>query len=187
MATSRAKGKARAETLERTPAKRQSRKLAREPFPEVHSSDHEDEVQREVQEEGVGFVTVWARPFDLGKLPQTIACELIRRAPLLCGSDNAKYPASFFKVTGGLCDKGLPFSKLGDEELLPLADLIGTYPLNSKNNRHPLKYITDSAAAKDALHMYQRVYGGSQPDNCEFGTKFIRGLALFSERKQNVN
>lgn len=75
----------------------------------------------------------------------------------------------------------------GDEELLPLTDLIGTYPQNNKNNRHPLKYIIDSTAAKDALHMYQHVYSGSQPDNCEFGTKFIRGLVLFSEPKENAN
>lgn len=58
MATSRAKRKARTKTLERTSAKCQSRKLTQEPSPEVHGSNHEDEVQREAQEEGVGFVIV---------------------------------------------------------------------------------------------------------------------------------
>jgi hypothetical protein len=70
---------------------------------------------------------------------------------------------------------------------VPLEDLLGTYPLSKAGNRHPMKLITDRAAARDALHMYQRVYSGTQPDNGEFGTSFIRGLALFYQHNMKVD
>ena len=59
--------------------------------------------------------------------------------------------------------------------------------MSKSGNRHPLKFISDQAIARDALHMYQRVYGGTQPDNGEFGTSFIRGLALHYQHNKAVN
>ena len=130
------------------------------------------------------FITIWHDPFDVTKLPQGISLDLIKRAPFLLGSDEARYPTSFFKNTGGLCARSYKFKELSNDDLFPLEDLTGTYPLSKKGNRHPLKLIKDRQTARDALHMYQR---GTQPDNGEFGTSFIRGLALFYQKNEDLN
>ena len=133
------------------------------------------------------YISIWCDPFDMSKLPQGISLDLMKRAPFLLGSDEARYQPSFFKQTGGLCTTGYKFKQLSQDKLFPLENLIGTYPLCKKGNRHPLKLIEDKDATRDALHMYQRVYGEMQPDNGEFGTSFIRGLALFYQRNEDVN
>lgn len=129
-------------------------------------------------------MTIWREPFDLSKLPQTISLELLKRAPFLLGAKKAKYNKQFFQTVGGLCGAGIQFESLMKEEHgVPLEDLLATYPLNKNGNRHSMRFMTDRDAARDALHMYQRVYGGTHPDNGEFGTAFIRGLVLYYQRE----
>lgn len=126
---------------------------------------------------------VWGDPFHLGRLGPNIRSELIRRAPFLLGSDCAHYDVSFFKEVGGLCDEGIAFRKLKEDQGVPLEELLPTYPVNRAENRHPIK-LMDAAEAAHALRMYQRVYGGNQPDNGEFGTAFVRGLRLEAKKKK---
>ena len=145
-------------------------------------------VQGQLDDLQSNHFTIWRDPFNLSKLPHTITSELIKRTPFLLGSKKATYSKYFFKNIGGLCDAGIPFESLAKEDHgVPLADLVGTYPLNKSGNRHSMKLMTDRAAAQDALYMYQRVYGGTQPDNGEFGTAFIRGLVLYFQRDVEVN
>ena len=132
-------------------------------------------------------ISIWSTAFDISKLPQAISLDLIKRAPFLLGTDHAHYSAAFFRQIGGLCTSGYRFKQLTNDNLFLLENLVGTYPLCKKGNRHPLKLIRDKEAQRDALHMYQRVYGGMQPDNGEFGTSFIQGLALFYQRNEDVN
>ena len=133
-------------------------------------------------------LSIWREPFDLRKLPETITLELLKRAPFLLGTEKAKYNKLFFKTIGGLYDAGIPFESLAKEEHgVPLEDLLATFPLNKNENRHSLRFIIDCDAARDALHMYQRVYGGTHPDNGEFGTAFIRGLVLYYQRQTQVD
>lgn len=162
------------------------------------SSDTDDEVFQRLQRPSrptkavedihSSHLTIWREPFDLRKLPQTMTLELLKRAPFLLGAENAKYNKHFFEKVGGLCAEGVPFESLmKDEHGVPLDDLLATYPLNKHGNRHSLRLMTDRDAARDALHMYQRVYGGTHPDNGEFGTAFIRGLVLFYQRQTQVD
>jgi hypothetical protein len=132
-------------------------------------------------------LTIWRDAFDLRQLPQSITLDLIKRAPFLMGSDNARYSKDFFRTVGGLCATGISYQNLMANHGVPLEDLLGTYPLSKVGNRHPMKLITDRTAARDALYMYQRVYGGTQPENGEFGTSFIRGLALFYQHNMKVD
>lgn len=133
-------------------------------------------------------MTIWREAFDLTKLPQTIALELLKRAPFLLGTKNAKYTKQFFETVGGLCGAGIQFdSVMKEEHGVPLEEMLATYPLNKNGNRHSVKFMTDLDAARDALHMYQRVYGGTYPDNGEFGTAFIRGLVLYYQREIEVD
>jgi hypothetical protein len=111
----------------------------------------------------------------------------MKRAPFLMGSDNATYSKEFFRIVGGLCASGIPYQSFMVDHGVPMEDLIGTYPLSRAGNWHPMKLITDRAAARDTLHMYQWVYGGMQPDNGEFGTSFIRGLTLFFQSNIKVD
>ena len=126
---------------------------------------------------------VWGDPFHLGRLGPNIRSELTRCAPFLLGSDRAHYEVLFFKEVGGLCDEGIAFKKLKDDQGVPLEDLLPTYPVNRAENRHPIKIMGDAEAAH-ALRMYQCVYGGNQPDNGEFGTAFICGLRLEAKKKK---
>jgi len=153
-------------------------------IPESSSSDIDDGVLQQlvkpartpkaVEDNHSNHLTIWREPFDLRKLPQMITLELLKRAPFLLGAENAKYNKHFFEKVGGLCAEGVPFESLmKDEHGVPLEDLLATYPLNKNGNRHFLRFMTDRDAARDALHMYQRVYGGTHPDNGEFGTAFI--------------
>ena len=133
-------------------------------------------------------LTIWREEFDLSQLPQTITLDLMKRAPFLLGADRAKYSVEFFQSMGGLCGGGIPFeSLLKDDHGVPVDDLLATYPYNKAGNRHSMKLMTNRDAARDALHMYQRVYGSTQPDNAEFGTAFIRGLVLFYQHRTEVN
>ena len=132
--------------------------------------------------------TIWRDAFDLNRLPHTIASELIKRTPFLLGSDKATYNKLFFSRIGGLCGSGIPFESLVKEDHgVPMSDLVATYPLNKNGNRHAIKLMRDRVAAKDALYMYQRMYGGTHPDNGEFGTAFIRGLILYFQRSTKVD
>ena len=65
-----------------------------------------------------------------------------------------------------------------------MEELALTYPLNKQKNRHPMKLMPDYAAA---LHMHQRVYGGTRPDNGDFCTAFLRGMELHFQGGQLVN
>ena len=133
-------------------------------------------------------LTMWQKPFDLAKLPPTITAELTKRTPLLLGSDQACYSKCFFKSIGGLCGSGIPLENLAKEDHgVPLEELVATYPLNRHGNRHSMKLMSDRHAVNEALDMYQRVYGGTQPDNGEFGTAFIRGLVLTLQRSTKVD
>ena len=144
-------------------------------------------IPRIADELNSNHLTIWRDPFDLSKLPQGITLELVKRAPFLMGSDNATNSKEFFRTVEGLCSSGIPYQSLMADHGVPMEDLVGTYPLSRAGNRHPMKLITDRAAARNALHMYQRVYGGTQPDNGEFGTSFIRGLTLFFQRNTKVD
>lgn len=133
-------------------------------------------------------LTIWQEAFNLERLPQSISVELIKRAPFLLGAEKAIYTKQFFKTIGGLCAAGIPFESLmKDERGVPLEDLVATYPLNKNGNRHSLRLMTDRDAARNALHMHQRVYGGTHPDNGEVGTNFIRGLVLQYQHETQVN
>ena len=124
--------------------------------------------------------SIWAEAFDLSGVGENMRKHLTTVAPFLLG-DAAVYSSEFFADVGGLCSNGVPFKKLRDEHKLPLEAIVGTYPLNKNENRHPLRHMTDDVAAR-ALRMYQRVYGGTAPDNGEFGTAFVRGLMLDAKR-----
>ena len=132
-------------------------------------------------------VSVWHAPFDLDTLPAGVKDEVVRNCPFVLGDNIARYSLDFFRTTGALCDKGFMFKQLKDDALFLVATVAATFSPNKKGNRHPLKLITDREAARLALHMYQRVYGGTQPDNGEFAACFIRGLALYYQRSKNVN
>ena len=135
-----------------------------------------------------GPLTLWQKAFDLAKLPNTITSELMKRTPLLLGSDKASYSKHFFKTIGSLCGSGIAVDNLGKEDHgVPIEDLVTTYPLNRNGNRHSMKLMTDRAAVNKALDMYQRVYGSTQPDNGEFGTAFIRGRVLNFQRSTKVD
>lgn len=127
---------------------------------------------------------IWADPFDLGNLGPNIRKQLSMRAPFLLG-DNAVYNVHFFHEVGGLSMRGVPFKRLKEENGIPLEQIVGTYPLNRSENRHPLRHMDEETAAR-ALRMYQRVYGGTVPDNGEFGTAFVRGLML-EAKKWKIN
>lgn len=104
------------------------------------------------------------------------------------GAKKANYNKQFFQTVGGLCGEGIQFESLVKEEYrLPLEDLLATYPLEKNGNRHSMRFMTDRDAARGALHMYKRVYGGTHPDNGEFGIAFIRGLVLYYQRKTQVD
>ena len=88
-------------------------------------------------------IGIWSTAFDISKLPQAISLDLIKRAPFLLGTDHAHYSAAFFRQTGGLCNNSYRFKQLMNDNLFPLENLVGTYPLCKKGNRHPLKLIRD--------------------------------------------
>jgi hypothetical protein len=142
---------------------------------------------RQARDLSSNHLTIWRDAFDLSKLLQTITLELIKHAPFFLRSDDTAYSKEFYKIVGGLCASGIPYQSLMANHGVPIGDLLGTYPLNRTGNQHPMKLITDCAAARDALYMYQRVYGGMQPDNGEFGTSFICGLPLFYQWNKNVD
>lgn len=131
-------------------------------------------------------LSVWKMPFDSTQLPQGVVQHMVDGAPFLMGLDLAVYTKKFFVDTGGLCGSGYPFKKLVEDELYPIEEIVRTFPLSRTKNRHPLKLIIDKEAAIEALHMYQRVYGGMQPNNGEFGTQFIRGILLQNRRNKQV-
>ena len=140
-------------------------------------------ISKAIEEIHSNHLSIWREPFDLCKLPETITLELLKQAPFFLGAKKAKYNKLFFKTIGGLCDAGIPFESLAKEEHgVPLEDLLATFPLNKNGNRHSLRFMTDGDTTRDALHMYQRVYGGTHPNNGEFGTAFIRGLVLYYQR-----
>lgn len=124
--------------------------------------------------------SIWAEAFDLRGVGENMRKHLTSVAPFLLG-DAACYSSDFFVDVGGLCGSGVPFKRLKEEHNLPLEAIVGTYPLNKNENRHPLRHMTEDVAAR-ALRMYQRVYGGTAPDNGEFGTAFVRGLMLDAKR-----
>lgn len=124
--------------------------------------------------------SIWAEAFDLTGIGENLRKHLTTIAPFLLG-DAAHYNVDFFHDIGGLSMTGVPFKSLKEEHNLPLEAIVGTYPLNKNENRHPLRHMTDDVAAR-ALRMYQRVYGGTAPDNGEFGTAFVRGLMLDAKR-----
>ena len=124
--------------------------------------------------------SIWAEAFDLRGVGENMRKHLTTVAPFLLG-DAACYSSEFFVDMGGLCMNGVPFKRLKEEHNLPLDAIVGTYPLNKNENRHPLRHMTEDVAAR-ALMMYQRVYGGTAPDNGEFGTAFVRGLMLDAKR-----
>jgi hypothetical protein len=109
---------------------------------------------------------------------------LTRHAPFLRGSNWARYIEDFFTEIGGLYGKGIPFKKLKEDHGVSLESLLPIYPSNQSRNKHPVRHMSHSAAA-EALRMYQRVYGGTQPDNGEFGTAFVQGLLLQAKKKVN--
>lgn len=120
--------------------------------------------------------SIWADAFDLRGIGENLRKQLTSVAPFLLG-DAAYYSLEFFHEVGGLSMKGVPFKRLKEEHNLPVEVIVGTYPLNRNENRHPLRHMDEEVAAR-ALRMYQRVYGGAAPDNGEFGTAFVRGLML---------
>jgi hypothetical protein len=137
--------------------------------------------------EGVGSEPVvfgmWEVPFDVRMVPEDCLEQIMEAAPFLWGRKDAVHTPEFFKKTLGLCDCGIPFSKLNSAELLPIEDLEGTYPL--VNGRHPVRLIPPEAR-EQALSLYQRVFGGP-PDNGEFSTSFIRGCAVFYQQNKSMN
>lgn len=74
-----------------------------------------------------------------------------------------------------------------DNHRVPLSNLLASYALKKTRNRHAMKVITDRVAARDEVYMYKNIYGGTQLDNGEFGTAFIRGLVLYFQRDFEVN
>jgi hypothetical protein len=137
--------------------------------------------------EGVGSEPVvfgmWEVPFDVRMVPEDCLEQIMEAAPFLWERKDAVHTPEFFKKTLGLCDCGIPFSKLNSAELLPIEDLEGTYPL--VNGRHPVRLIPPEAR-EQALSLYQRVFGGP-PDNGEFSTSFIRGCAVFYQQNKSMN
>lgn len=128
--------------------------------------------------------SIWAEAFDLRGIGENLRKHLTTVAPFLLG-DAAYYSLDFFHDVGGLSIQGVPFKRLKEEHNLPLEAIVGTYPLNKNENRHPLRHMSEDVAAR-ALKMYQRVYGGTAPDNGEFGTAFVRGLML-DAKKWKIN
>lgn len=120
--------------------------------------------------------SIWAEAFDLQDMGESLRKQLITVAPFLLG-DGANYTLKFFHDVGGLSMVGVPFKRLKEEHNLPVEAIVHTYPLNRNENRHPLRHMNEDIATR-ALRMYQRVYGGTSPDNGEFGTAFVRGLML---------
>jgi hypothetical protein len=126
---------------------------------------------------------MWEVPFDVCMVPRDCLEEIMEATPFLWGRKDAVYTPEFFKKTLGLCNCGIPFSKLNSAELLPIEDLEGTYPL--VNGRHHVRIIPPEAR-EQALSLYQRVFGGP-PDNGEFSMSFIRGCAVFYQQNKSVN
>ena len=128
--------------------------------------------------------SIWAEAFHLRGIGENLRRQLTTVAPFLLG-DATYYNLEFFHEVGGLSMKGVPFKRLKEEHNLPVEAIVGTYPLNKNENRHPLRHMNDDVAAR-ALRMYQHVYGGTTPDNGEFGTAFVRGLML-DAKKWKIN
>jgi len=128
--------------------------------------------------------SIWAEAFDLRGIGENLRKHLTTVAPFLLG-DAAYYSLEFFHDVGGLSMNGISFKRLKEEHNLPLEAMVGTYPLNKNENRHPLRHMNEDVAAR-ALRMYQRVYGGTALDNGEFGTAFVRGLML-DAKKWKIN
>lgn len=132
-------------------------------------------------------LTVWTEAFSLRSFRPQIRKELTRRAPFLLGSEQAEYTREFFADVGGLCNEGIPFRKLKDDHGITMEELSRIYPLNRKGNRHPMKLIRNGISVRNAQRMHQKVYGGSGPDNGEYGTAFLRGVELQFRHKKKVN
>lgn len=132
-------------------------------------------------------LTVWREAFNLRSFEPEIRKEMTRRAPFLTGSEQAEYTRSFFADIGGLCNEGIPFRKLKNDHGITLQELSRKYPLNRKKNRHPMRLMEDVVTVWNVQRMHQKVYGGSGPDNGEYGTAFLRGVELESQHKQKVN
>lgn len=132
-------------------------------------------------------LTVWREAFNLGSFRPQIRKELTRRAPFLLGSQQAEYTREFFVDVGGLCNEGIPFRKLKDDHGITTKELSRIYPLNRKGNRHPMRLMGNGISIENVQCMHQKVYGGSGPDNGEYGTAFLRGVELEFRHKKKVN
>lgn len=120
-------------------------------------------------------------------MPPTLIERFLEKCPFVLRGAAARYSIDFFRRTGALYDSGFNFKDLKEDAVYPMKNFIDLFPTNKKGNRHSLKLIKDGEAAELALRMYQRVYGGTQPDNGEFATSFIRGLALYYQCNMGVN
>lgn len=163
-----------------------AKKQHKVPPPELNESSSESDTSLDETPLSSDFMnpSIWAEAFDLQGLGESLRKQLTTVAPFLLG-DAAEYSLKFFHDVGGLSMTGVPFKRLKEEHNLPMEVVVGTYPLNKNENRHPLRHMDEDIAAR-ALRMYQRVYGGTAPDNGEFGTAFVRGLML-DAKKWKIN